>query len=94
MRNKISSVPGGASEKVVRLSVHEFRSEFAHLLFHFPHLCVEPLPDVAEFSVNHAEVTKFDGNISVDGHFGSKFVTIFNTQITSHTVRHRLFSLR
>lgn len=81
-------VPGGASEKVVGFSVHEFRSEFAHLFFHFPHFGIESLPNITEFAVNHAEVTKFNGNISVDGHFGSKFHTIFKTQITSRTTEY------
>lgn len=70
-----TQIPGGAPEKVVGLPVHELRSELAHLLFHFPHFRVEPLPDVAEFSVDHAEVAQFDGDVSFDGHFvGSHYV--------------------
>lgn len=71
--HKSISLPCGASEEIIRLSVHEFRSEFAHFLLHFPHFCIEPLPNTAEFCVDNAEIAQFDGDVSSDsfGHFYS-----------------------
>lgn len=47
----------------VALSVHEFRPEPRHLVFHLAHLAVEPLSDVGELCVDDAEVSELDGDV-------------------------------
>lgn len=65
----IRSLPGGLEE--VRLAVHQFVTELGHLLFHFTHLRIKAFAYAAEFRVDNAEVSQFDGDISLVslGHF-------------------------
>lgn len=81
---KIVKIPGRTPEEIVGFPVHELRSELAHFLFHFPHFGVESLPDITEFGVYHAEVSHFDGNVTVEGHLGPLSITIFNTNHSAH----------
>ena len=68
-----SNSPGGFKE--IGLTIHQFMSKFGHFLFHFSHFGVETLPNRGEFGINDTEVTQFDWNIFLAGHYKSlKFV--------------------
>lgn len=61
--NRTRRLPCSCFEEV-RFAVHQFRSEFRHFFLHFSHFSVEPLPDVAEFCVDHAEIAQFNRDVS------------------------------
>lgn len=60
---KTWSLPCSCFEEVW-FAVHQFRSEFRHFFLHFSHFSVEPLSDVAEFCVDHAEIAQFNRDVS------------------------------
>lgn len=68
-RGVTQCLPGGLEE--VSLAVHQFVTELGHLLFHLTHLGIETFAYAAEFRVDNAEVSQFDGDISLVslGHF-------------------------
>lgn len=68
-----SLLPCGGLEEV-GLAVHQLRPEFGHLLLHFAHFTVEPIPDAREFRIDHTEVAQLNRDIAlVFGHFYTIF---------------------
>lgn len=56
----------GSGLEEVGLAVHELGTELGHLVLHLSHLSVEPLADVAELGIDHAEVAQFDRDVSLN----------------------------